>query len=375
MSINFNVNIQKQALCFKGKYYTKQQLEDLKIDLQVAADSQTSQTELYSFLINWFNDSDSIEVFTSGSTGKAKSFLAKKQHMLASAIRTCTFLKLKPGDSALLCMPLNFIGAKMMVVRALVAGLDLHHVTPSLNPMRDIAFAPDFVAMTPQQVATSLYHTEEKLYLQQVKHLLLGGMAVLPSLEDKLKLFPNNVWLGYGMTETLSHIALRKLNGIDASKYFTPLNQVSVSLSDNQTLVIHDTKTNSQPLTTNDLAQIYSDGRFEILGRIDNVVNSGGIKIQIEEIEEKLSNTIDIAFQISSVAHHELGEQLVLCTEKPCHNWRILCSKLHKHKVPKVHIILPKLPLTGNGKPDRIKTRELVHDFYFQKQLIDEKKN
>ncbi len=363
MRKNYILEREKQILYFNGKKYLPNELEKLKEDMLSQNKFLEAYLELYAFLKEWFNDKDYVEVQTSGSTGTAKEYKAMKENMMQSALRTCDFLSLPENSSVLLCMPLKFIGAKMIVVRALVAGLDLYCVPASLNPMKDIDFSPYFVAMTPQQASASLKYTEQKKALMQVKHLMLGGMAVMPELEKELFDFPHSVWLTYGMTETLSHIALRKLNKEDASSFFTPFNDVKLSLSKEETLIIDAPFVCKDILVTNDRAILLDDMKFQILGRVDNVVNSGGIKIQIEEIEEKLASSMPIAFRITSLPHKELGEQLVLLTEENCPDWKERCSVLSKYQVPKMHIQVEKLPLTDSGKPDRLKAKKLAQEF------------
>ncbi len=357
MQHNFKFNYSEQVFCFEGKKYRNNELLNFKQDLLARNSDDKSLFELLNFLEDWFSDSETIMLQTSGSTGDAKSIKAKKAQMMQSAKNTCSFFSLSEGQSVLLCMPLQFIGAKMIVVRALIAGLDLYVVPPSSNPMKDIDFSPHFVAMTPQQASECLKNDHDRERLQGIKHLLLGGMAVNETLQAKLDNFPNNVWLGYGMTETLSHIGLRRLNGTEKSEYYTPFKNVSISLSENDTVVIKAPAICDEILTTNDIAELLEDGRFKILGRADNIVNSGGIKIQIEEVENILAPYFDVEFQLSSIVHNELGHQLVILTDKICEDWKERClkagEKLSKHKTPKKHILVEKLPLTASGKPDR----------------------
>ena len=164
---------------------------------------------LEEFIEQWNDASDVIEVHTSGSTGKPKRLLVEKRRMVNSARITCDFLGLKEGDTALLCMPLDYIAGKMVVVRSLVRGLRLIDVTPSSHPLKDISAHLDFAAMVPLQVYSSLQVPEEAELLKSIRHLIIGGGAIDESLESQLRSFPNAVWSTYGMTETLSHIALR----------------------------------------------------------------------------------------------------------------------------------------------------------------------
>lgn len=173
--------------------------------------------DLSEFLTEWHNDRPTVLVHTSGSTGKPKPLLVEKRRMEASARITCQFLGLKEGDTALLCMPLDYIAGKMMVVRALTCGMRLVSVEPKGCPEWDGLV--DFAAMVPLQVWNLLQQTPERLL--QIRHLIIGGGAVNDELAAALKDLPNAVWSTYGMTETLSHIALRRLNGPERSDWYT----------------------------------------------------------------------------------------------------------------------------------------------------------
>lgn len=308
------------------------------------------------FISDWQSPSPTILVHTSGSTGKPKPMLVEKRRMEASARITCSFLGLKPGDSALLCMPLDYIAGKMMCVRSIVGGLRLIRVEPCGHPLQHLDEVPTFAAMVPMQVYNSLQDNRELNKLKQIKHLIIGGGAISSNIATALRSFPNAVWSTYGMTETLSHIALRRLSGEDASEWYTPFDGVEVSLNQDGCLVINAPKVCAEPLTTNDIAEIDGDGRrFRIRGRRDNVVCSGGIKMQIEEIEAKLQAHTDIPLMITKRADEKFGETVVLLAEcndmEPlkalCHQW------LSKYELPHDYIYVKRLPVTETGKPAR----------------------
>lgn len=308
------------------------------------------------FISDWQSPSHTILVHTSGSTGKPKPMLVEKRRMEASARITCSFLELQPGDSALLCMPLDYIAGKMMCVRSIVGGLRLMRVEPCGHPLQHLDEVPTFAAMVPMQVYNSLQDDRELNILKQIKHLIIGGGAISSNLATALRSFPNAVWSTYGMTETLSHIALRRLSGEDASEWYTPFDGVEVSLNQDGCLVINAPEVCAEPLTTNDIAEIDGDGRrFRIRGRRDNVVCSGGIKMQIEEIEAKLQAHTDIPLMITKRADEKFGETVVLLAEcndmEPlkalCHQW------LSKYELPHDYIYVKRLPLTETGKPAR----------------------
>ena len=171
------------------------------------------------FVSDWQSDSPTLLVHTSGSTGKPKPMLVEKRRMEASARITCGFLGLRAGDTALLCMPLDFIAGKMVVVRSLVWGLRLVAVEPSGHPLKGLTESPTFAAMVPMQVYNSLKVEEERRLLRDIKHLIIGGGAVNSDMAEELRGFPNAVWSTYGMTESRSHVAVRRLSGAEASEW------------------------------------------------------------------------------------------------------------------------------------------------------------
>ncbi|MBR6286734.1 MAG: AMP-binding protein [Bacteroidaceae bacterium] len=322
--------------------------------------------ELRDFLAEWEDGRDSLTVHTSGSTGKPKPMKAEKDRMMASARLTCDFLGLKPGDTALLCMPLKYIAGKMVVVRAWMRGLRLMVVEPSGHPLAGLTEAPIFAAMVPMQVYNSLKDERERALLRQVKHLIIGGGAIDPQLEAELRTFPNCVWSTYGMTETLSHIAMRRVNGSSPDGRYVPMRGVSVSLSERGTLVISAPHVCPDRLETNDIAQIFPDGSFTILGRADNVVCSGGIKIQIEEAERELCRifserygrqpSVGERIQLTSLPDEKFGQRLVAIVEgdaSAVDRWRSCIGQLKKYWQSRSYCIVPELRQTETGKPSR----------------------
>lgn len=311
---------------------------------------------LNEFLSEWESASPTLVVHTSGSTGKPKPVTVEKRRMEASARITCDFLGLQPCDTALLCMPLDFIAGKMVVVRSIVRRLKLVCVKPSGHPLQGITEAPVFAAMVPMQVYNSMQVPEELRVLRQIRHLIIGGGAVSDDMAKLLSEFPNAVWSTYGMTETLSHIALRRLSGPEASSWYTPFTSVSVSTNADGCLVIDAPEVCAQPLVTNDIVEIDSDGRrFRIRGRRDNVICSGGIKLQIEEMEEKLRQHTDVDFAITKRLHPKFGETVVLlAVTDDMEAMRALCQKcLSRYEQPLAYIAVPAIPLTATGKPAR----------------------
>lgn len=356
---------------------------------------------LEDFLSEWNNDSDWVLVHTSGSTGKPKPMMVEKKRMLNSARITCDFLGLKPGDSALLCMSLDYIAGKMVVVRSIERHLHLISVSPSGHPLKDInlkdAKGKDvngeitFAAMVPMQVYNTLQVPEERERLTHIRHLIIGGGAIDASLEKELRSLPGNIaiWSTYGMTETLSHIALRRINGDEASEWYQPFDSVKISQTDEGCLVIDAPLVCAETLVTNDIVEIepyiynkvenheevenhnkVEKLRFRIKGRKDNVICSGGIKIQIEEVEALLKPHLEKPFMVAKKKDEKFGEIAVLLTEdedlkkveatirrllsgKSDDSNKSSESKSHKYWIPREYLHVEHLPLTETGKPKR----------------------
>ena len=299
------------------------------------------------FLLDWFDSKDYIQMFTSGSTGEPKTVKVKKQSMVNSAIATGDFFDLKPGNSALQCLPVKYVAGKMMLVRAMILGLDLEFVAPSSHPMRNNEIDFDFVAMVPLQAQNSIQE------LKKVKKLIIGGAAVNKTLEKQLLKLKTEVYETYGMTETITHIAARKLG----EKEFSVLPDVTVSYDDRNCLVIHAPKISDEVIVTNDIVELINENQFIFLGRIDNVINSGGIKLIPEQIENKLMSKIQQRFFIASKPDNELGEKLILVIEGDKVEFdHSIYEDLDKYEKPKEILFIPKFKETATGKIMRKET-------------------
>ena len=328
------------------------------------------------FLRQWNDTSLTVPLHTSGSTGTPKQFLAEKSKMLASARITCDFLQLKPGDKALLCLPIDYIAGKMMVVRSIERQLHLAEVEPSNHPLAEIDENFDLVAMVPSQVYTSLQDPIECKRLKRIRHLIIGGGAISRELETTLRSFPNAIWSTYGMTETLSHIALRRINGDQASEWYTPFDGVDLSLEDMDNnnpfvgrLVINAPHVCEKKLVTNDIVEFHKQltfpQQFRVIGRTDNVICSGGIKLHIEQLEEALRPFLHVPFCITKRPDKQYGEVaiLLLGTDEVSSGdvLEVCRRKLTPYAVPKaVYTTQAGIPLTPNGKIDRRKALEII---------------
>lgn len=318
------------------------------------------------FLTEWNNELDMIFVHTSGSTGNPKPMYVEKKRMLNSARITCDFLGLCPGDTAFLCMPLDYIAGKMLVVRSIERKLNLVSVSPSGHPLKDISLSfdkPSLAAMVPLQVYNSLNVAAEAETLRSFTHLIIGGGAIDDELAKALRSFPNHVWSTYGMTETLSHIALRRLNGDGASEWYTPFDSVDVSQNEDGCLVIDAPLVHDGKLVTNDIVEL-KDGKFRILGRKDNVICSGGIKIQMEEVERALRSYMESNFMITKRSDKKFGEIVVLITENDnIAEVEAICKRvLPKYWCPHDYLYVESIPLTETGKLARVKALSLAEE-------------
>lgn len=354
-----------------GNRYTRENLNEIENE------------SVRDFLIEWFSDSPTVNLHTSGSTGVPKLIVAEKSRMIASAKMTLDYLGLKPGDTALLCLSVNYIAGKMMIVRAIVGGLNLLIGDLSSNPLQNEERHIDFAAMVPLQVYNS--YRDKSGRFSKIGKVIIGGGAIDRNEENLYSTLPNEIYATYGMTETLSHIAMRRINGDKRSPYFTPMDGVDVKVKEESetqcyektgTLVINAPSLCAETLYTNDNVEMRSDGTFRILGRKDNVVCSGGIKLQIEEIEAKLANIIHVDFAISSKPDEKLGEKLVLVIEdsKERHVATSssallssylgfdLTSCLEKYEIPKEVFYILHLPRTESGKIARAKLKQMLSE-------------
>jgi O-succinylbenzoic acid--CoA ligase len=328
--------------------------------------------DLNEFIADWQSESPTVLVHTSGSTGQPKPMLVEKRRMEVSARITCQYLGLKAGDTALLCLPLDYIAGKMMVVRAQTCGLRLICVKPCGHPLGcEVVSATceaqpvvpiDFAAMVPMQVYNSLLVPVERERLRHIRHLIIGGGAIDEHLAQELRDFPNAVWSTYGMTETLSHIALRRLSGPEASEWYTPFEGVSVTLNADSCLIIDAPAVHEGALVTNDIAELSADGRFHILGRKDNVICSGGVKIQIEEVERLLRQHTSVPLLITKCKDGKFGEAVVMLTESSETDTLLQLSQrvLPRFWQPKHIFSVEKLPFTETGKPARMEAEFLA---------------
>ena len=326
--------------CLNGVSYDRDHLMSHAHELSDA--NQWYLNELGRFLLDWFSDQPDILLQTSGSTGEPKQILASKTMLLASAMTTVKAFNLQPTEQALLCLPVRYIAGKMMLIRALLAGLWIDVIEPTT--MLKVFKTYDFTAMTPHQLRNSLDHTE------QFKQIIVGGAPVDDSLRSALKGHTSMIYSSYGMTETYSHVALQNLSA--GETYYTAVDHVRFSMH-GDALVIHAPHIGIEKLITRDCVDLKSSTQFLWKGRSDNVINSGGIKLHPEQIEKALSAIISVPFFVFGKPDKRLGQSLSIVFEGHLPNdietMVLSFDTLSKYEKPKDYFVLSQF-VRKNGK-------------------------
>lgn len=348
------------------KFLTSQNIYQISEIIKIQNFGSDNESQTLYFCKQWLENQQIFRLFTSGSTGTPKAIDIRRSQMEASAQATIQALNLEKNDTAFICLNTNFIAGKMMLVRALLLEMNILVTDPSSNPLKNFDFTFKFAAFVPLQIQTILEESPEKVeILNQTKAIILGGAEVNLILEKKLQIIKSPVFLTYGMTETVSHIALKRLNGQEKQSFFQILPNVLISQNENECLEIQAPMTNFEKIQTNDRVKILDSKRFEWLGRIDNVINSGGIKIQIEELEQKINlllvkNNFFHRIMILGKSDEKLGQKLILIIESKVFSQEteisflaLLKKKLNKFEIPKQIFYLEKFAQTSTNKLDR----------------------
>ncbi len=317
----------------------------------------TQFPEHFSFLTDWFAPGTFVPVQTSGSTGKPKRILLEKSAMCRSAEATASFFGLPAKTKALHCLSSAYIAGKMMWVRALHMGWHLYVVPVDSNPMQHTEETFDFAAMIPLQARDSISA------LSRIKKLIIGGGIISGVLRDLLlKINGLEVYQTYGMTETITHIAVRNI--ADESLRYRLLPGIKISTDTRSCLVIDAPGISAAPIVTNDIVSLYDSHSFQWLGRYDHVINSGGVKLYPEQIEAKLSNMIHLPFFVAKEPDERLGERLILLveSEKPIEGIlnNVAESGLSKFEIPKRVYFLKAFVYTETHKINRKQTLHLL---------------
>ncbi len=323
----------------EGKSLDRFDLINLAHDL--IGNGQEFEKPIGQFLLDWFDSKSFVSLKTSGSTGNPKTILVQKQAMINSAIATGQFFDLQPNQRILLCLPTEFVAGKMMLVRAMTLGLDIYWVEPKHNPLKNNKLYFDFCAMVPLQAQNSI------MGLHQIKTLIIGGAATNIALQTALLQQPTHCFETYGMTETVSHIAVKKIG----ETYFSIMPNISISVDINQCLVIDAPQILPKSLVTNDIVCLKNKSQFELIGRLDNVVNSGGVKLFPEKIAKKLQSLIEPRFYFTKKTDLILGQKLILVVEGDFFEINpSVFAILDQYETPKEIIFVPKFEETASGK-------------------------
>ncbi|MFD0975887.1 AMP-binding protein [Salinimicrobium gaetbulicola] len=356
MQKNFRLPETHPAFRLNKLYYTNEELAAVAYSL--IKEGEPYEAQAGNFLLDWLNDKDYVEVKTSGSTGAPKTIRIKKQFMINSAKATGRFFDLPAGTTALHCLPVDFIAGKMMLVRAILLGWEIDLRLPKANPLDQVFKIYDFCAMTPFQLDNSL----SRLHL--IRKLIVGGGAISSTQKNLVQGLATEVYETYGMTETVTHIAARRVNPKKMKSDpipFTVLPNVSISTDDRDCLVIKAPQLSEIEIVTNDVVELLTSKTFIWKGRYDNVINSGGVKLHPEQIETKLEPIIPSRFFVTSLPDPSLGEKLVLMVESDFSEEALLSleneiktsRKLGKFEIPKKIYFVEKFEETPNGKIHR----------------------
>lgn len=354
-----------KLVLWQGVSLTIPQLEEhLKYQSSLSVDSW--EQDIITFALEWLDERNSFFwVPTSGSTGAARKISVSRKQMVQSALATGDHFNLQPGNKVLLALPAHFIAGKMMIVRAMVLGLDLYYLPPEISVIEYVTEDFDFCALIPLQLQFAIDH-ELHHQIEKIKMIIIGGAPLSADYQEKIKYLKPHFFATYGMTETITHIAIKSLNRPESSHHYSCLPGIAIDKDENDCLRIFSDRLPQKVIQTHDRIKLISDQEFDILGRADFVINSGGLKIQPEEIEAELKSLIKFEFMIGYKQDALLGQKLVLMieaqegqvdTEKIFEQMK---SKLAKNHVPKEIVLVPKLFRTENHKMDRLRNVKLL---------------
>ncbi len=339
-------------------------------DFKIHFLSTDQKEKINSFLSKLRDTSKSISCKTSGSTGTPKEIELSKKALVVSAQNSIDFFKLKPKESAILCMSVDFIAGKMMIVRAMIAGLEITVLPVSANLSEHIE-PSEFIALFPKQLRGLLETTEGMKALKETKNILVGGARISPEIEGNLYANKLSIYQSYGMTETATHVALKR-SGYQKEDYYRAVNGVSFSHKDG-CLIINYPKIEASPITTTDLVELLDPLTFKWIGRADFIINTGGFKVSPEQLEAKLEPILKCTCMVTGIKDEEFGEKigLILKSARPVKGLQKKAFKnlLRPFEIPKSYVCIHEFSLTSNGKIDRIKTAAKIKDSVWENIL------
>jgi len=341
------------TLTLNGQLYHQDKLIDYCLSRKFRKDIPEWEREIYFFILEWISEEEFVVIQTSGSTGIPKVIHQPKERMVNSARMTADYFGLNSETNALLCLPVSYIAGKMMVVRAFVTGMNLIIAEPSSNPFSQINERIDFAAITPFQLVRSL----ALLNTGRIGSVIVGGGEIPYDLERRCQGVTSKIYATYGMTETSSHIAIRAVNGTQKSLFYEALGGVTISVDERSCLIITAPHLTSELLRTNDVVSIIDESHFEWIGRIDSVINTGGVKIFPEQVEKKLFPLISFRFFIAALPDDLLGEKVTLFIEgEPFSSENLrnlessMASQLTRFELPRKIVPISRFDLSDAGK-------------------------
>ena len=326
--------------------------------------SEYEQKIIY-FCQKWLSGQQEFTLKTSGSTGEPKPIILTRKQMISSAKLTGKTFGLEVGDNALVCLNVDYIAGIMMLVRGMELELKLSVVEPSGNPLLHLDnYSFDFFAFVPLQLENVLENQENIKILNKAKAIIVGGAAVNDVLGHKILKLYVPVYSTYGMTETVSHIAVKRLNGENKSDNFSILEGVKIGIDERNCLNIIAEASNNDLIQTNDIVEIINEKEFKLIGRFDNIINSGGVKIQLEKVEKLIENEIEILnpkrYFAYGILDEKLGQKLVLFVEGEIPNEQLkntfltnIKPFLSKYEMPKEIYFIKKFMELPTGKIDK----------------------
>ncbi len=354
--------VKTEKLILNGTAYLPEELMHLCGQMMKHSAADADEFALYSFIHEWLSPSPFIEVTTSGSTNEPKKMTFRKEQLVASARMTCQFLNIREKMNLLLCLPAKYIAGKMMIVRAFISHANLITTPPSGNPLSATDERIDFTAMVPLQVQQTIAEPNTRKKFSAIPNVIIGSAALPPELEKELAAFPNRIFSTFAMTETLSHIALRRISGENRNCLYELLPGIRVTTDERGCMIVNAPYISGEPIITNDLIIKADEEHFRWLGRLDNVINSGGIKIYPETVEAKIAHLFpNIRFFIAGLPDKTLGQKTALVMEGTGSaiegNFKSEIAKvLEKYETPREYIIINRFVETPNGKVKRKET-------------------
>jgi o-succinylbenzoate---CoA ligase len=325
--------------------------------------------KVISFVEKWQAGIEVIQIKTSGSTGIPKIIDIKRAQMVASAKLTGDYFGLRAGNHAFCCLNVEYIAGMMMLVRAMELKLQITVIEPISNPFLNVHSDKtiDFAAFVPLQVQTILENEHSRKYLFEksgLKNVIIGGAAINDWTLNEISKINIPFYATYGMTETVSHVALKPLNGEVKSDFFKKMKGIELEIDDRNCLKIKGECTDNEWVQTNDIIEFRDNESFKLLGRADRVVNSGGVKIYLDILEKEIENDVfsffskQLRYFLFGMADEKLGEKLALLIEaenlkfKPETKDIFKYSILSKYKIPKTVFFVSKFVETESGKID-----------------------